>query len=1164
MPKERRVRFNSNVNLNQNSRERIYSKSGKRYSLRRNYEIKNDPLKFENKSNLSSKFKGEIGHKIKSSLKGSSDTDEVSESTSSEIKNMGVDSASYTFNKVKNYYQKPKSSNNKTNSIYNSQTRKANRSNQYHKEFNQPPITESKDIKDTDRITSKQSKSIESKFKKKITYNFNGSLKQKSVNLGNVSLKSGKNGISSRYKPLKNNTANKMNFKNINQNAINKLKVDTSSDSPDEAVSGRIYNLSLDGGRYTSALRKRIPRKINFRHDYTRKPISNSRLTFERSTKYSNKVTDKATVNKTIQKNYVKKRYANRLRQNISQLSSKVKQAPQTLAKKSVQSIKTAILRMARAIQNAVTSTNTLLGIGGILLLILPILILMLLAFMLFSGVGSNAYAMNADQATEIDQMFTEKEMDYLEMLKDKASSAGNNATVSYDDVGHEPHELLALVNVLALEDMEESDESKISKDMAEDIVDEIFEARYQFGESSRKLENGDEVITLTSTTNSFDNLIYGTSSLGITVKTSEFIDKIGSIASKVADENGIYASVMIAQALLESGGGNLSELASPPYFNLFGIKGNYNGNTINLNTNEDDGSGNMYMINDGFRDYDSYEESMQDYASLLKNNYPGTSKNNTESYKNATEALTGTYATDTSYNTKLNDIIEQYDLTQFDDGEVSSSDNQDDDDEFDSAEETTSKKIEGDKPVNPLPQMPETSSGYDYRTNPVNGKSEFHNGMDYAVPSGTPILAVKNGTVEETGSSSSAGNYVYVKMEDGLSAGYYHLSAINVSIGDSVKAGDTLGKVGSTGMSTGPHLHFEISDQPWGNRVGGVNYNPAEYLQGAISVDGSASGASGLGLSKEQRDLYKQTVKLRGIVGSFESPIENYDWGNQVIENWGLIWNEDKLKTEESNALTISVKEKESVRSQVTGTVTRIGIGWRGQFVEVKGADTITVQYIGLENISVSRGQGVRKGDILGETDSEELSIKMRDSDSNKELNPQIMMYTENAEARMYSALGKTESNYNQGNNGNNSELNSKYAGKAYDDTAITSLFNVGKKYIGMPYVWGGYEPSTSFDCSGFIYWVYQEAGLAPDNWSRTTANEVYYQYTSPISESEAKPGDLVFFENTYSSNVRFTHIGIYAGDGVMLHAGDPITFASIKTDYWQQHNPTFARLNR
>ena len=138
MPKERRVRFNSNVNLNRNSKERIYSKSGKRYSLKRNNQIKNDPLKFENKSNLSSKFKGEIGHKIKSSLKGSSDTDEVSESTSSEIKNIGVDGASYTFNKVKNHYQKPKSSNNKTNSRYNSQSRKANRSNQYHKEFNQP------------------------------------------------------------------------------------------------------------------------------------------------------------------------------------------------------------------------------------------------------------------------------------------------------------------------------------------------------------------------------------------------------------------------------------------------------------------------------------------------------------------------------------------------------------------------------------------------------------------------------------------------------------------------------------------------------------------------------------------------------------------------------------------------------------------------------------------------------------------------------------------------------------------------------------------------------------------------------------------------------------------------------------------------------------------
>ena len=148
---------------------------------------------------------------------------------------------------------------------------------------------------------------------------------------------------------------------------------------------------------------------------------------------------------------------------------------------------------------------------------------------------------------------------------------------------------------------------------------------------------------------------------------TEAFISQIGESARQLGQENDLYASVMIAQAILESGSGQ-SGLSSYPHYNLFGIKGSYAGQSAVMQTWEDDGNGNAYTINDAFRSYPSYYESLQDYVAVLKQgHFAGAWKSNTTSYQDATAALTGVYATDTSYNTKLNYIIEKYDLTRFD-----------------------------------------------------------------------------------------------------------------------------------------------------------------------------------------------------------------------------------------------------------------------------------------------------------------------------------------------------------------------------------------------------------------------------------------------------------------------------------------------------------------
>lgn len=154
---------------------------------------------------------------------------------------------------------------------------------------------------------------------------------------------------------------------------------------------------------------------------------------------------------------------------------------------------------------------------------------------------------------------------------------------------------------------------------------------------------------------------------------TNPFLNSIIPAASKIADNNNLYASVMMAQAILESGWGQ-SELAKAPNHNLFGIKGDYEGETVEMTTLEDSGNQNYYQIQAEFRKYPSYSESLEDYAQLLRNGtnwdpmfYSGAWKSNASTYQDATQFLTGRYATDTAYATKLNKIIETNGLAVYD-----------------------------------------------------------------------------------------------------------------------------------------------------------------------------------------------------------------------------------------------------------------------------------------------------------------------------------------------------------------------------------------------------------------------------------------------------------------------------------------------------------------
>lgn len=161
-----------------------------------------------------------------------------------------------------------------------------------------------------------------------------------------------------------------------------------------------------------------------------------------------------------------------------------------------------------------------------------------------------------------------------------------------------------------------------------------------------------------------------------------------------------------------------------------------------------------------------------------------------------------------------------------------------------------------------------------------------------------------------------------------------------------------------------------------------------------------------------------------------------------------------------------------------------------------------------------------------------------------------------------LLASKGNMETVFGSGN-GNLSEIvdNPDFSnpGIAFDDVTVKALFNEAEKHIGKRYVFGANGPNN-FDCSSFVCWSFTHSGVK--NMPRTTAWGIYNTYCNPVSPSEAKAGDIIFFKNTYDSGSPISHVGIYAGNGMMIHAGDPIRFVSINTPYWREHFYGFGRV--
>ena len=150
---------------------------------------------------------------------------------------------------------------------------------------------------------------------------------------------------------------------------------------------------------------------------------------------------------------------------------------------------------------------------------------------------------------------------------------------------------------------------------------------------------------------------------------------------------------------------------------------------------------------------------------------------------------------------------------------------------------------------------------------------------------------------------------------------------------------------------------------------------------------------------------------------------------------------------------------------------------------------------------------------------------------------------------------LWDTNTTYYAGTSGSDYEI----PPDALSDERFKNMITEAEKYLGYPYVWGGASPETSFDCSGFVSWVINNCG---NGWSYGRLDtDGLRSITAYVSAEDAKPGDLIFFQGTYNTSGT-SHVGIYVGDGMMIHCGDPIKYSSVNTDYWQQHFHSYGRL--
>lgn len=274
--------------------------------------------------------------------------------------------------------------------------------------------------------------------------------------------------------------------------------------------------------------------------------------------------------------------------------------------------------------------------------------------------------------------------------------------------------------------------------------------------------------------------------------------------------------------------------------------------------------------------------------------------------------------------------------------------------------------------------------------------------------------------------------------------------------------------------------------------------------------------------LTPEQREMYDVYQITKGNRVMFGTPVD-LNWHNSILYGYGSSCIGNSVT--DTDRMEVLVPSGTQVLSVMDGKVKMVS----GGTITLQNEKGYTVKIGGCTNISVGTGETVTKGQPIGKISNSGI-MTLAFSYRSTNFNPYF-----------YLDVG--------------SIINSsgvEASGKA------AMLITKAEQYLGTPYVWGGYDPS-GFDCSGFVSYVVNNCG-AGFNFGRLTA-ESWRRQCTIISASQAQPGDLIFFQGTYNTTGA-SHVGIYLGDGKMIHCGNPVKISTINTAYWQQHFYCYGRI--
>lgn len=288
--------------------------------------------------------------------------------------------------------------------------------------------------------------------------------------------------------------------------------------------------------------------------------------------------------------------------------------------------------------------------------------------------------------------------------------------------------------------------------------------------------------------------------------------------------------------------------------------------------------------------------------------------------------------------------------------------------------------------------------------------------------------------------------------------------------------------------------------------------------------------------MEEDEQEIYEEVYSNRGSLQTYKTPVE-LNWYAYISTYYGYSVNNGTGQTQLHRGVTVNVRQGTEVKSAMNGFVVDVGYsGTFGNYVVTQDKKGVQIKYAYLQSISVANGQEVTTDTVIGTTGSTGSATG----------------------SQLYLELVKDGEYYNPVFYISTGDSGLYGGGGSYDDETVRRLFAEADKYLGMPYVWGGSSPETSFDCSGFVSYVFTNSGVC--NMGRLTAQGIY-DICMPVSPEEARPGDIIFFTGTYDAGEPVTHVGIYAGDGQMIHCGNPIQYTSINSAYWQSHFYAFGR---